>query len=118
MKYYDETNIFNKIIKGEIPCEKIYEDDEVLCFKDINPIAKIHVLFIPKEKYVSFDDFVQKSEPNKITSYFKKLQLIAKKLNLQNSGYRIIANHGSDAGQEVPHFHFHLLGGEKIGGLK
>ena len=114
---YDNNNIFSKILKGEIPCDKVYEDDEILCFKDINPAAKIHVLIIPKDKYISFNDFITKANDKKITSFFKSIEKIAKKLNLIDSGYRIISNHGMDANQEVSHFHFHLLGKENLGGI-
>ena len=115
---YDDSNIFNKILLGYIPCEKIYEDEEILCFKDIKPIAKIHVLIIPKEKYISFNDFVSNASENTITSFFKKIQKIADKLNISKSGYRIISNHSLDANQEVPHFHIHLVGGENLCGIK
>tara|TARA_B100000029_G_C17574356_1_gene957685 strand:+ start:704 stop:1066 length:363 start_codon:yes stop_codon:yes gene_type:complete len=115
---YDDDNIFSKILKGEIPCDKVYEDENILCFKDINPIAKIHVLIIPKEKYVSFNDFVINAGEKKISYFFKTVEKIAKKLNIIESGYRIITNHGMDANQEVPHFHLHLLGKENLGGIK
>ena len=115
---YDNQNIFAKILRNEIPCDKIYEDDEVLCFKDINPVAKIHVLLIPKGEFMSLEDFVSKAESKTISSFFKKINKIVKVLNLENSGYRIISNHGKDANQEVPHFHVHILGGENLGGIK
>jgi len=115
---YDDSNIFAKILKGEIPCEKIYEDEEVLCFKDIKPVASKHVLIIPKEKYISFDDFILNADQKSITSFFKKIKIIADKLDINNNGYRIITNHGPNANQEVPHFHIHLLGGENLRGIK
>ena len=115
---YDNQNIFAKILRGEIPCDKIYEDDEVLCFKDINPIAKTHVLLIPKGEFISFDDFVVKAESITVVSFFNKINTITRQLNLQKSGYRIISNHGKDANQEVPHFHIHIVGGEDLGGIK
>ena len=118
MMSYDNENIFSKILKGEIPCDKVYEDESVLCFKDINPIAKIHVLIIPKDKYISFNDFVTNASSEKISYFFKTVEKIAKKLNVIDSGYRIITNHGMDANQEVPHFHLHLLGKENLGGIK
>ena len=115
---YDNQNIFAKILRNEIPCDKIYEDDEVLCFKDINPVAKIHVLLIPKGEFMSLEDFVSKAESKTISSFFKKINKIVKVLNLENSGYRIISNHGKDANQEVPHFHVHILAGENLKGIK
>ena len=89
-----------------------------MCFKDTNPIANVHVLIIPKEKYISFDDFVSNADKNNIVSFFKKVKTIAKQLNINDDGYRIITNHGSNANQEVPHFHIHLVGGENLGGIK
>ena len=112
---YDENNIFAKIIRGEIPCEKIYEDEEVLFFLDINPAAKIHVLAIPKTPCVDYSDFILKNDPKIIADFFKKIDVVVDKLGIKESGYRIISNSGRDGGQEVPHFHFHILGGEKIG---
>ncbi len=111
---YDENNIFAKILRGEIPCDKVYEDDNVLFFYDINPLAKIHVLGIPKVKCKDFSEFVKKTNPEKITNFFKKTEMIINKLEIADSGYRIISNSGYDGGQEVPHFHIHILGGEKI----
>ena len=111
---YDKNNIFAKIIKGEIPCEKIYEDENVLFFKDINPISKIHVLGVPKFSCKDFSDFVSKAKPETISNFFKKTEMIIDKLGVRESGYKIIANSGSDGGQEVPHFHIHILGGEKV----
>jgi len=112
---YDENNIFAKIIKGEIPCQKVYEDDRVLFFYDINPAAKIHVLGIPKLKCINFDDFVKNSNNQDVLYFFNKVAEVAKKLEIADSGYRIISNTGVNGGQEVPHFHVHILGGEKIG---
>ncbi|MBI28919.1 MAG: putative HIT-like protein [Alphaproteobacteria bacterium MarineAlpha5_Bin11] len=118
MTKYDNSNIFAKILRSEIPCKKVYEDDDILCFYDINPIADTHVLVIPKREYRSFDDFVTTAEPEYISLFFNKVAMIAKKLGLIESGYRIISNHGLNANQEVPHFHVHLIGGENLGGIK
>ena len=112
---YDNENIFAKIIKGEIPCKKIYEDDDVLFFEDINPASKIHVLGVPKIRCVDFSDFVYNNKKDIVDNFFKKINVVIEKLGIQDSGYRIITNSGSDGGQEVPHFHVHILGGEKIG---
>ena len=111
---YDENNIFAKIIRGEIPCEKIYEDKDVLFFKDINPIAKIHVLGIPKSQCENFSDFVSKNSSFTISDFFKKTDLVIEKLGIKESGYKIISNTGINGGQEVPHFHIHIVGGEKV----
>ncbi len=112
---YDENNIFAKIIRSEISCDKVYEDEDVLFFKDINPIAKVHVLAIPKVKCVDFADFVQKAEEDKIINFYKKIFKVIEDLGLKNQGYRLISNSGENGCQEVPHYHVHILGGEKLG---
>ena len=112
---YDSNNVFAKIIDGKIPCKKIYEDKDVLFFEDINPVSKIHILGIPKVKCVDFADFVSNYDQGIIANFFQKIDIVIKKLAIKDSGYRIISNSGVDGGQEVPHFHIHILGGEKIG---
>ena len=115
---YDEKNIFAKILRGEVPCEKIYEDKYVLSFYDVNPQRKIHALVIPKGKYVDLDDFNAKASEEEIVAYFKGISKVAKKLGISldtGKGYRAISNLSEHGGQEVPHLHFHLFGGEKIG---
>ena len=115
---YDDDNIFAKILRNEIPCNKIYEDEFVLSFHDINPQKKIHALVIPKGKYVDLDDFSQNASPDEIVGLLKGINIVAKKLNISvdtGKGYRVLANISEDGGQEVPHLHFHLFGGEKIG---
>ena len=115
---YDENNIFAKILRGEIPCKKIYEDDFVLSFHDINPQKKIHVLVIPKGKYIDLDDFSQNASKEEIVGLINGINVVAKKLEISvdtGRGYRALANISEDGGQEVPHLHFHLFGGEKIG---
>ena len=115
---YDKNNIFAKIIRGEIPCEKVYENDYVLAFHDINPQKKIHALVIPKGKYVDLDDFSDKASPEEIVGLIKGINIVAKKLGISASngkGYRALANISDYGGQEVPHLHFHLFGGEKVG---
>ena len=115
---YDDNNIFAKILRGEIPCEKIYEDEYVLSFYDINPQKKIHALVIPKGKYINLDDFASKASENEISGLIKGINLVAKKLQISSDtgkGYRALANIGENGGQEVPHLHFHLFGGEKVG---
>ena len=111
---YDENNIFAKIIKGEISCDKVYEDENFLFFNDINPLAKIHVLGIPKTLCSDFSDFVIKCDPKIVADFFEKTELVVNQLGIRNSGYKIISNSGINGGQEVPHFHIHILGGEKI----
>jgi len=115
---YDENNIFAKILKGEIPCNKIYEDDFILSFYDINPQKKIHALVIPKGKYVDLDDFSLNASPGEMVGLIKGINIVAKKLGISTEvgkGYRALANISDDGGQEVPHLHFHLFGGEKVG---
>ena len=114
---YDKQNIFNKIIKGEIECKKIYEDDKILAFHDIYPIAPTHVLVIPKDEYISFDDFMSRASANIIHDFFLKVRKIANDLELGGSGYRLVTNHGEDACQTVPHFHVHILGKRKLGAI-
>jgi histidine triad (HIT) family protein len=115
---YDDSNIFAKILKGEIPCNKIYEDDFVLAFHDINPQKKIHALVIPKGKYVDLDHFSLNATQEEMVGLIKGINVVSKKLGISTEvgkGYRALANVGDDGGQEVPHLHFHLFGGEKIG---
>ena len=111
---YDENNIFARIIRGEISCDKVYEDKEVLFFNDINPMAKIHVLGIPKSQCVDFSDFLSKNNSADILNFFKKVDLVIEQLGIKDDGYKIISNSGANGGQEVPHFHVHILGGEKV----
>ena len=112
---YSDDNIFAKILRKEIPCEKVYEDDHCLAFKDINPQAKIHVLVVPKGKYISFEDFSQNASGEEISSFFKAVGKIAKDLDLSTEGYRILSNIGKLGGQEVPHFHIHIFGKQDLG---
>ena len=115
---YDKDNVFAKILKNQIPCHKVYEDEISLFFYDINPIAKIHVLGIPKKRCVDFYDFIEKADSEYISSFFASIKLVIKTLGIKESGFRIVSNSGSDGGQEVPHFHIHILAGEKIGPLR
>mgnify|MGYP006208719179 FL=1 len=115
---YDDSNIFAKILRGEIPCNKIYEDGFVLSFHDINPQKKIHALVIPKGKYTDLDDFSLNAAPEEIVGLIKGINIVAKKLGIstkEGKGYRALANIGDHGSQEVPHLHFHLFGGEKVG---
>ncbi len=112
---YDESNIFAKILRGEIPCDKVYEDDHALAFRDINPQTPTHVLVIPKGAYVSSDDFAAEASDQEIAGFFRAVAKIARDLGAVEPGYRILANHGRDARQEVPHFHMHLFAGKDLG---
>lgn len=112
---YDTNNIFAKILRGEIPCQKIYEDNHVLAFPDINPKAPVHILVLPKGAYVSMDDFTSKASPKEIAALFRAVGQIAREKGLDKTGYRVISNCGVNGGQEVPHLHLHLLGGRALG---
>ena len=113
---YDQNNIFAKIIRGEIPCEKVFENDHVLAFNDIAHKAPVHVLIIPKGAYVSFADFSENASAEEIVSLNRAIGAIARDKGVVASGYRVIANHGVHARQEVPHYHVHLIGGADLGG--
>ncbi|MBT5413405.1 MAG: histidine triad nucleotide-binding protein [Rhodospirillaceae bacterium] len=112
---YDRDNIFAKILRGEIPCAKVFEDDHVLAFEDINPQAPHHVLVIPKGEYVSMDDFSAQASDAEIAAVIRALGHIARELGVAEPGYRILSNCGSDGHQEVPHLHFHLFAGRPLG---
>jgi diadenosine tetraphosphate (Ap4A) HIT family hydrolase len=112
---YDSTNIFARILRGEIPARKIYEDNHALAFYDIHPQAKVHALVIPKGAYVSWADFSARASEAEIAGYVRAIGLVAKQLGLEESGYRILANHGPDSHQEVPHLHVHIFGGQPLG---
>ena len=112
---YDSENIFAKILRGDIPCDKVYEDDHVLAFRDIAPQAPVHILVIPKGAYVTFEDFSEHASAEEIVAFHRTVAKIVKDENLTEKGFRSIANSGDFGGQEVPHFHLHLLGGEKLG---
>lgn len=117
MNMYDKNNIFAKIIAGTIPAKKIYEDEKILAIHDINPVAPIHVLVIPKGEYIDYSDFVAAAATEDIKYYFTKIVDIVKVVGLEESGYRLITNKGSKSGQTVPHFHTHIIGGKNISGL-
>lgn len=114
---YDKQNIFARIIRGELPCNKIYEDASVLAFTDITPAAPVHVLVVPKQEYSSFHDFTTLASPEEIGQFFTTVRKIAGMLKIDDAGYRIITNHGPDASQSVPHFHVHILAGRQLGEL-
>ena len=115
---YNHNNIFAKIVRGEIPCNKIYEDEFVLSFYDINPQKKIHALVIPKGNYIDLDDFSLNASSEEMVGLLKGINIVAKKLGMSTEvgkGYRALANISDYGGQEVPHLHFHLFGGERVG---
>jgi histidine triad (HIT) family protein len=112
---YDDQNIFAKILRGEIPCKKVHEDDHVLAFHDINPQAPTHVLVIPKAPFVSWDDFSARGTDEQIAAFVRGVGEVARMLGLVEPGYRLLANVGMDAYQEVPHLHVHLFAGRKLG---
>jgi len=116
---YDKNNIFAKILRGEIPCKKIYENEYVLAFYDINPQKKVHALVISKGEYVNLDDFSLKASKEEISGLIKGISIVAKKIGIseevKGGGYRSLVNVGENGGQEVPHLHFHIFGGEKVG---
>jgi histidine triad (HIT) family protein len=112
---YDDQNIFARILRGEIPCKKIFENDFALAFHDINPQAPVHILVLPKGPYCSFADFSASASDAEIAGFMRAVGLIAKDLGLEAAGYRLLANVGEHSGQEVAHFHVHLFGGRPLG---
>ena len=112
---YDTQNIFAKILRGEIPNNTVYEDDHVLAFRDINPQAPTHILVIPKGAYISIDEFGRDGSAEEIKAFYAAIDTIVAQEGLKEEGFRCIANTGVNGGQEVPHFHMHILGGRKIG---
>jgi len=112
---YDDSNVFAKILRGEIPCDKVYEDDHVLAFNDIQPRAPVHVLIIPKGAYVDYADFAANATDAEQAAITRAIGTIARDKGLEESGYRVLSNCGKDALQEVFHLHFHLFGGRPLG---
>ena len=118
MMSYDKNNIFAKILRKEIPCNKIFENDHVLSFYDLNPQKKIHALVIPKGEYINLDDFNSRASDKEIVALNKALTEVSKILGISTEngkGFRALTNVGDHGGQEVPHLHFHIFGGEKVG---
>ena len=114
---YDESNIFARILRGEIPSRKVYEDAFALAFHDISPQAPTHILVIPKGEYVSLNDFSENASDAEIAAFFRAAGAIARMAGLAASGFRVLANHGPDSHQEVPHFHLHIFGGRDLGAM-
>ena len=112
---YDPDNIFAKILRGEIPCDKVLETEHVLAFKDINPLSPVHVLVIPKGPYESMDDFTANASDAEIAALFRAIGDLARELGVAETGYRLLSNCGGHGHQEVPHLHVHLFGGRTLG---
>lgn len=114
---YDPENIFAKVLRGEIPCTKVYENDHALAFEDINPLAPVHILIIPKGDYVSSADFNKHATDPEVVGFTRAVGEVATLKGLDETGYRVLSNHGSDAHQDVPHYHVHVVGGRDLGGM-
>ncbi|QNM82256.1 histidine triad nucleotide-binding protein [Sphingomonas sabuli] len=114
-KPYDDSNIFARILRGELPCKRIYEDEHALAFHDINPLAPVHILVIPKGPYVSWDDFSARASDAEMAGFVRAVGKVARDQQLEVQGYRLLANIGKRAGQEVPHLHVHIFGGQPLG---
>ena len=112
---YDDSNIFARILRGEIPANKVYEDEHALAFHDINPLSPTHILVIPKGPYVSWDDFSERASAEEIAGFVRAVGKVARDSGLVEPGYRLLANAGLNAGQEVPHLHVHIFGGRALG---
>ena len=112
---YDDSNIFARILRGELPARKVYEDEFALAFHDINPHAPVHILVIPKGAYVSWDDFSERASADEIAGFVRAVGTIARDAGLVEPGYRLLANVGPNSGQEVPHLHVHIFGGRPLG---
>ena len=112
---YDDTNIFARILRRELPSNKVYEDEFALAFHDINPLAAVHILVIPKGSYVSWDDFSEHASDAEIAGLTRAVGKVARDTGLVTKGYRVLANVGQRAGQEVPHLHVHIFGGQPLG---
>lgn len=112
---YDRSNVFARILRGELPCKRVYEDDYALAFHDINPLAPVHVLVVPKGEYVSMDDFSATAPAEVLAGFFRAVGETARRVGVVESGYRLLANTGADGNQEVAHFHVHIFGGAPLG---
>ena len=114
-KPYDDNNVFARILRGELPCSKVYEDEYALAFHDINPLAPTHILVVPKGAYVSWDDFSERAPAEEIAGFVRAVGHVAREAGLVEPGYRLLANIGANGGQEVPHLHVHIFGGRGLG---
>jgi diadenosine tetraphosphate (Ap4A) HIT family hydrolase len=114
-KPYDDSNIFARILRGELPANTVYEDEHVLAFHDVNPQAAVHILVIPKGKYVSWDDFSERASETEIAGFVRAVGKVARDAGMVVQGYRLLANIGKRSGQEVAHLHVHIFGGQPLG---
>ncbi len=114
---YDDDNVFAKILRGELPANKVYEDDFVVAFDDINPQTPVHVLIVPKAAYVDYADFIENADAEQVIGFFKAVNHVAHLTGVAETGYRLVTNNGASAGQIVFHFHMHLYGGRPLGGM-
>ena len=112
---YDDSNVFAKILRGELPCNKVYEDEHALAFHDIHPLAPVHILVIPKEAYVSWDDFSARASDAEIAGFVRAVGRVARDADMVVQGYRLLSNVGKRSGQEVAHLHVHIFGGQPLG---
>ena len=112
---YDDSNIFARILRGELPCKKVHEDEHALAFHDIHPLAAYHVLVIPKGAYVSWDDFSERASDAEIAGFIRAIGKVAREGGMVEHGYRLLTNIGKRAGQEVPHLHVHIFAGQPLG---
>jgi diadenosine tetraphosphate (Ap4A) HIT family hydrolase len=112
---YDDSNVFAKILRGELPCSKVHEDQHSLAFHDINPLAPVHILVIPKGPYVSWDDFSERASDAEIAGFVRAVGLVSREAGMVVQGYRLLSNVGKRSGQEVPHLHVHVFGGGPLG---
>lgn len=112
---YDDSNVFARVLRGELPCKKVYEDEHVLAFHDINPQAPLHILVIPKGAYVSWDDFSERADAAEIAGFARAVGKVARDQNLVAPGYRLLANIGGDGHQEIAHLHVHIFAGKPLG---
>jgi diadenosine tetraphosphate (Ap4A) HIT family hydrolase len=112
---YDDSNVFARILRGELPCKTVHEDEWALAFHDVNPLAPVHILVIPKGPYVSWDDFSDKASDEEIAGFVRAVGKVARDQQLVVQGYRLLANTGKRAGQEVAHLHVHIFGGQPLG---
>ncbi|WP_168463822.1 HIT domain-containing protein [Wolbachia endosymbiont of Ctenocephalides felis wCfeT] len=112
---YDNDNIFAQILRGVSPCEKVHENENVLAFHDKYPDAPVHILVVPKNQYISYDDFILNASEEEVINFFKTVREIAHQYDLEKTGYRLVTNHGKNGEQVVPHFHVHILGGKRLG---
>ncbi|MGL9732696.1 MAG: HIT domain-containing protein [Wolbachia sp.] len=112
---YDNDNIFAQILRGELPYEKVHENESILAFYDKYPDAPVHILVVPKSQYISYDNFILKASAEEIVNFFKTVREITHKYNLEKTGYRLVINYGENGEQIIPHFHMHILGGKRLG---